>query len=119
MTMKYFYSRELIDDAYYDINNPFDVDSNGKSVTLYTRISEALPKSGLQDVILNEQSAMIVIDDLDESNKKILDETVEKHKKAAGTINYQTTLRLTSSNGENWSLFVEDDGTLKTKLAEE
>lgn len=113
---QYEYSREMIDDAYWNINNPYDVNDQGIAVPLLQRIIDALPESNATDVLLQNSVAVVLIDTLDDQQKLLLDETVAAHKNAQGTLNQTTYINLLSSNGTGYMVFVDDDGILQTQL---
>lgn len=110
----YQYTR-LFSNGKWNINNLNDVDANGLSVVLASRIKEN-PTIGdkLIDVCLNDTLAAITMNaDLDAADKQILDDIVSTHENASGTINKTSYLPLISENGTNYLLYVDDAGQLQ------
>lgn len=111
---EYKYVRKIVNGD-YDINNPYDVDMNGNSVTLFTRIMNALPDDNLSAVILDGEVATVVIDELNDNDLIILNDTVAAHIAAAGEINYETSIKLISRNGTNYEIYVDNDGNILSR----
>lgn len=111
---KYNYSREKVN-GHWDINNPLDVDGNGKSVTLFSRIEEnKLITLKCESVNCKGEDAIISFaSELKTDEKAALDATVAAHKTASGSINKQTALKMVSSNGSKFNVCVSNAGVLE------
>lgn len=109
----YTYER-IFSNGAWNINNPKDVDGNGKSVILAERIKEnATIGAKLVNVILNSDAKIEMNETLSSGDKTILDNIVTTHENATGTINQTTYCPLTSANGTNYLICVDNAGTLQ------
>jgi hypothetical protein len=111
--MKNFTFARTFSGEKWNINNPNDVDANGKSVSLDSRIQESLP--GLTfDFSLDETMCYVNFDvDLTDPQIATLNQTVQNHEQANGVISQETSITLISYSGYSFAIAVADDGTLK------
>ncbi len=102
----------------WDIDNPNNVDPNGRSVSLGEMISnDSTLSSILVYVQLIDTTANIVMSrDLDLDEKSSLDDIVSIHKAASGTVNCSGGLEVTSDDGTTWKILVDNLGVLSTSL---
>jgi len=112
----YEYPRFIREDGTWNINNPYDTNEDGDSVTLNYRVILAFPDKNVVGVSLNSETASINMDELTVEEKDQLDAVVAAHEAATQPINQTTYLYLIDANGVQWRIYIGIDGILNTEL---
>lgn len=111
MSIDYVYSRVYVADK-WNINNPNDVDANGKPVTLCVRIAnDATVGAYYTGIALTSTQAIVTMSQtLTSEEKTALDTVVSTHEAASGTINEDNEIIMTSPDGTVYSATITDLG---------
>ncbi len=100
----------------WNIDNPNDVNADGRSVRLSTRIVEGLPADTLFKMTLNETECILTFErELTTEEQIQLDQIVIDHEAATGAINLANSITLCSPDGTLYKVSVDNQGLLVTK----
>ncbi len=109
----YTYQR-IFSNGAWNINNPNDVDEDGNPVILAQRIyDDATIGNKLSSVYLNANATVEMTETLTAEEKTILDNIVDAHENASGTINETTYIPMRSAFGTYYVIYVDDAGALQ------